>query len=171
MNEQLYQIFRPVFSGEEFKAALRDAANTRQAHAAATLRKEPESVEFALRNIACLHRFASAQAELFRQVDPAAVEEVGFVSLVLFGCDSRIFQFMLLALNDEPSFTKEAYDRVKEANARVDLNEIVAGNGSLTDALIWLHHMGSSMGRYVVDWTVATSQDAVARAYKDLWNA
>lgn len=171
MNEKLYQAFLPVFSSEEFKAALRDAANVRQAHAAAVVRKDPESTEFALRNIACLHRFAAAQAELYRKVDPAAVEEIGFVSLILFGSDARVFQFMLLALNDEPEFTKEAYDRVKQANLKVDIDEIVAGNGSLTDALIWLHHMGSSMGKYVVDWSVATSQDAVIRAYKDLWNA
>lgn len=170
MNEQLYQAFRPVFSSEEFKAALREAANVRQAHVAAALRKEPDNAEFALKNIAALHRFAAAQADLFRQVDPAAVEQVGFISLVLFGTDARVFQFMLLALNDEPEFTKEAYERVRDANKQVDLNEVAAGNGSLTDALMWLHHMGASMGKYAIEWTVATSQDAVSRAYKDLWN-
>ncbi len=170
MNEKLYQAFLPVFSSEEFKAALRDVANVRQAHAAAVIRKDPESTVFALKKIACLHRFAAVQADLFRKVDPASVEEIGFVSLILFGNDARVFQFMLLALNDEPEFTKEAYDRVKEANLKVDLNEIVAGNGSLTDALIWVHHRGASMGSYVVDWTVATAQDASKRAFENVRN-
>lgn len=170
MNEELYQAFRPVFSSEEFKASLRDAANVRQAHAAAAVRKDPESAEYALKNIACLHRFAAAQADLFRQVDPSAVETIGYVSLVLPGTDHRLFQFMLLALNDEPHFTAEAYERIRTENLSVDINEVVAGNGSLTDALLWLHHMGGSMGRYAVDWTIATAQDAAKRAFETVCN-
>lgn len=167
MNE-LYQLFRPAFSSEQFKAALRDVANVRQAHAAAAVRKEDAPVEFALRNIACLHRFSAAQAEVFQMVEPFAVEHMGFVSLVMFGTDPVIFQFMLMALNDQEVYSKEAYDRLAEKYQKVDLNEVIAGEGSLTDALIWMRHMGTSMGQYVVDWTVATTSENAARAFKQV---
>lgn len=165
MNE-LYQLFRPAFSSEQFKAALRDVANVRQAHAAAAIRKEEAHVEFALRNLACLHRFSAAQAEVFQMVEPSAVERMGFVSLVMFGTDPKIFQFMLMALNDEEVYSKEAYDRLVEKYQKVDLNAVIAGGGSLTDALIWMRHMGMSMGKYVVDWTVATTTENALRAFK-----
>jgi hypothetical protein len=170
MNE-LYQKFRPAFSSEVFKAALREVVNVRQAHAAAAVRGDDASVEFALKNLECLHRFTAAQAEVFRMVEPAAVEEVGYVSLVMFGTDPRVFQFMLMALNDVEVFSREAYNDLVMKNQRPNMDAILAGDGSLTDALIWMHHMGTSTSKYLVEWTVATTKENAERAYNAVLNA
>ena len=170
MNE-LYQKFRPAFSSEELKSALRDVANVRQAHLAAAVRGEESSVEFAIKNIQCLHRFTAAQAEVYRMVEPSAVEEVGYVSLVMFGTDPLIFRFMLLAINDKETFSLEDYNSIVMQNQKADVDAILAGDGSLTDALIWMHHMGTSTSSYLVEWTVATTMEKAKRAKNTVLNA
>lgn len=150
--QDIYQLLKPVFAGEEVLAALRTVGLARQASLAAAARKEPDSAAFGLKAIRVHSQFNEAVISAFlnHQVPDAVIDALGYHTFLFFGVNPQVFEIAVLAIHGVEEYSLEAFEDILRSNQQVDINAIIRGEENLLDSLQWLRHIGNNFATYMV---------------------